>query len=99
VRIAHPVRAARAAGARFARVIARAQTSCLRISKPVQSKTEKATGGRVISEDLGVPLAKVTLSDLGRAARVVVTKDDTTIIGGAGDKAAIAAGVERIQSW
>ena len=56
------------------------------------------TGGRVISEDLGVPLTKVTLADLGRAARVVATKDDTTIVGGAGDKAAIVARVERIRA-
>ena len=52
------------------------------------------TGGRVVSEALGLSLAKVTLDDLGRARRVEVGKDETTLIGGAGAPAAIA---ERIQ--
>ena len=43
------------------------------------------TGGQVISEDLGIKLENVTVEQLGRAARVVVDKDDTTIIGGAGN--------------
>ena len=47
------------------------------------------TGGRVIAEELGVKLENVTLADLGRAKRVVVDKDDTTVIGGAGEKGAI----------
>ena len=42
------------------------------------------TGGHLISEDLGVKLEDVTIEQLGRAARVVVDKDDTTIIGGGG---------------
>ncbi len=48
------------------------------------------TGGKVISEELGVKLEKLTLEELGRARRVVVDKENTTIIGGAGNKAAIA---------
>jgi chaperonin GroEL len=47
------------------------------------------TGGHVIAEELGVKLENVTLADLGRAKRVVIDKENTTIIGGAGDKNAI----------
>ncbi len=47
------------------------------------------TGGQLISEELGFKLEDVTLAQLGRAQRVVVDKDTTTIIGGAGNKAAI----------
>ena len=47
------------------------------------------TGGQVVTEELGVKLDSVRLEDLGRAKRVVVDKDNTTIIGGLGDKAAI----------
>ncbi len=49
------------------------------------------TGGRLIAEELGIRLESLRLDDLGRARRVVVTKDDTTIIGGAGDRGAIEA--------
>ena len=49
------------------------------------------TGGQVISEELGMKLENTTVDMLGTAKRVVVTKDDTTIIDGAGDKAAIEA--------
>jgi chaperonin GroEL len=44
------------------------------------------TGGKVVSEELGMTLEKITLHDLGRARRVVITKDTTTIVGGEGDK-------------
>lgn len=47
------------------------------------------TGAQVISEDLGLKLENVTMEQLGRAKRVVVDKDQTTIIGGGGDAAAI----------
>ncbi|MCP4246586.1 MAG: chaperonin GroEL [bacterium] len=56
------------------------------------------TGGTVISEDLGVKLENVTLSSLGRAARVVISKDTTTVIDGAGKKSDIKARVEQIRS-
>jgi len=46
-------------------------------------------GGQVISEELGLKLENVTVADLGRAKKVVVTKDDTTIIEGAGERSAI----------
>ncbi|WP_127999419.1 chaperonin GroEL [Piscinibacter defluvii] len=47
------------------------------------------TGGRVISDELGLTLAKATLKDLGRVRRAEVGKDDTTLVGGAGTQAAI----------
>jgi chaperonin GroEL len=56
------------------------------------------TGGQVISEDIGRKLDSTTVKDLGRARRVVVTKDETTIIEGKGDEAAIRARVEQIKA-
>ncbi len=55
------------------------------------------TGGQVISEEVGMKLEHASLNDLGRAKRVVVTKDDTTIIGGHGDKKDIEARANQIR--
>jgi chaperonin GroEL len=55
------------------------------------------TGGQVISEDLGIKLENVTLDMLGRAKKVVITKDDTTIVDGAGKKADIEGRVAQIK--
>jgi chaperonin GroEL len=55
------------------------------------------TGGQVISEDLGIKLENVKLNMLGTAKRVRITKDDTTIIGGAGKKAEIQARVSQLK--
>jgi chaperonin GroEL len=55
------------------------------------------TGGEVISEDLGIKLENVTLQMLGRAKKVVITKDDTTIVDGAGEKSAIEGRVGQIK--
>ena len=55
------------------------------------------TGGTVISEELGRKLDSVTLADLGQAHKMVSTKDETTIIGGKGDKDAIAERVVQIK--
>ena len=55
------------------------------------------TGGQVISEDLGIKLENVTLDMLGRAKKVSITKDDTTIVAGAGKKADIEARVAQIR--
>ncbi|MBQ8125909.1 MAG: chaperonin GroEL [Kiritimatiellae bacterium] len=55
------------------------------------------TGGRLISEDIGVKLESVQLSDLGRAKKVVVDKDNTTIVEGLGKSADIKARVEQIK--
>ena len=55
------------------------------------------TGGQLISEELGRKLDSVTLEDLGTASQVHSSKDDTTIVGGAGDKAAIADRIDQIK--
>jgi chaperonin GroEL len=55
------------------------------------------TGATLVSEDLGLTLEHVTLEQLGRATRVVVDKDDTTIIGGNGDRTRIQGRVEQIR--
>ncbi len=71
--------------------------SCAAVKAPGFGDRRKAmlqdiailTGGQVISEELGLRLEKVAMTDLGQARRVVVDKDATTVIGGAGDKTAI----------
>ncbi|GAB6074130.1 chaperonin GroEL [Nautilia lithotrophica] len=55
------------------------------------------TGGQVISEELGRTLESATLADLGQAGRVVVDKENTTIVDGRGDKAAIEARIAQIK--
>ena len=55
------------------------------------------TGGELISEDLGIKLENVTIDMLGRAKRVTITKDDTTIVNGAGKKADIEARIAQIK--
>ena len=55
------------------------------------------TGGQVISETVGLKLENATLEDLGQARKVVVTKDDTTLVEGAGDKEAIEARTAQIR--
>jgi chaperonin GroEL len=55
------------------------------------------TGGRMISEDLGIKLENIKLNDLGRAKRVTIDKDNTTIVDGAGDKEDIEARVKQIR--
>jgi len=55
------------------------------------------TGGQAITEDLGLKLENITLSDLGRAKRIVVDKDNTTIVEGAGKKDAIEGRVKTIR--
>jgi chaperonin GroEL len=56
------------------------------------------TGGQVVTEDLGVKLENVTLSDLGRCKHVRIDKDNTTIIDGAGKKAAIEGRINQIRA-
>ena len=55
------------------------------------------TGGTVISEETGRKLDSVTVQDLGRAAKVVSTKDDTVIVDGAGEEGAIAGRIDEIR--
>jgi chaperonin GroEL len=56
------------------------------------------TAGQMISEDLGIKLENVTLDMLGRARRVLIEKDTTTVIDGAGDRAGIAARIAQIKA-
>src|SRR6202034_2634960 len=56
------------------------------------------TGGIVVTEELGIKLESVDLESLGRARRIVVTKDDTTVIDGAGDKTAIEDRIRQIRT-
>ncbi|MCV6005184.1 chaperonin GroEL, partial [Escherichia coli] len=55
------------------------------------------TGGTVISEEIGLELEKVTLEDLGQAKRVSITKENSTIIDGAGEEAMIQGRVAQIR--
>jgi len=55
------------------------------------------TGGQVISEDLGIKLENVTLDMLGKAKKVTITKDDTTIVDGVGEKDAIEGRIAQIK--
>jgi chaperonin GroEL len=55
------------------------------------------TGGQVVSEDLGIKLEHVGLEQLGRAKRIVIDKDNTTIIGGGGERKQVDARIEQIR--
>lgn len=80
--------------------------SCVAVKAPGFGDRRKAilqdmailTGGQLIAEELGLKLENVTLADLGRAKRVVVDKDTTTIIGGAGAKEAIAGRCQELRN-
>ncbi len=56
------------------------------------------TGGKVVSEDLGIKLENITIEDLGTAKRIVIDKDTTTVVDGAGDKEKIASRVKQIRT-
>jgi chaperonin GroEL len=56
------------------------------------------TDGRMIAEELGIKLENVTLKDLGRAKRIIVDKDNTTIVEGAGKKSAIEGRINQIRA-
>jgi chaperonin GroEL len=84
----------------------RGTLSCVAVKAPGFGDRRKAmlediailTGGRVIAEELGIKLDSVTLNDLGKAKKIVVDKDNTTIIDGAGKKADIEARVKQIRT-
>jgi chaperonin GroEL len=84
----------------------RGTLSCSAVKAPGFGDRRKAmlediailTGGKVIAEELGIKLENVTLQDLGRAKRIVVDKDNTTIIDGAGKKADIEARIKQIRA-
>jgi chaperonin GroEL len=84
----------------------RGTLSCTAVKAPGFGDRRKAmlediailTGGKVIAEELGIKLENVTLQDLGRAKRLVVDKDNTTIIDGAGKKADIEGRIKQIRA-
>lgn len=83
----------------------RGTISCCAVKAPGYGDRRKAmlddiavlTGGKAIMEDLGIKLESVQVSDLGRAKRVKVDKENTTIIEGVGKKAAITGRIEQIK--
>ena len=56
------------------------------------------TGGQVVSEDIGIKLENITLSDLGKAKRITIDKDNTTIVDGAGARSALEGRVKQIRA-
>jgi chaperonin GroEL len=83
----------------------RGTLACVAVKAPGFGDRRKAmledvailTAGRLIAEEIGVKLEHVTVDDLGRAKRVVVDRDNTTIIGGAGAKQAIAGRCDELR--
>jgi chaperonin GroEL len=84
----------------------RGTLACVAVKAPGFGDRRKAmledlailTGGKVISPELGIKLESITLADLGKAKKVLVDKDNTTIIDGAGKKADIEARVKQIRA-
>jgi chaperonin GroEL len=84
----------------------RGTLSCASVKAPGFGDRRKAmledigilTGGRVISEDLGIKLENVKLSDLGRAKKVTIDKDNTTIVEGAGKAGDIQGRVKQLRT-
>jgi chaperonin GroEL len=84
----------------------RGTLSCVAVKAPGFGDRRKAmlediavlTGGKAISEELGLKLENITLADLGRAKRIVADKDNTTIIDGAGKKSEIEARIKQIRA-
>jgi chaperonin GroEL len=84
----------------------RGTLACVAVKAPGFGDRRKAmlediavlTGGKAISEELGLKLENITLGDLGRAKRIVVDKDNTTIIDGAGKKSEIEARIKQIRA-
>lgn len=83
----------------------RGMLNCVAVKAPGFGDRRKAmlqdiailTGGRVITEEEGRKLESATIADLGRADKIIVTKDDTTIVGGRGDERAIKGRMEQIK--
>ncbi len=84
----------------------RGTLNCVSVKAPGFGDRRKAmlediailTGGKVIAEELGIKLESVTLQDLGRAKRIVVDKDNTTVIDGAGKKAELEGRIKQIRA-
>lgn len=83
----------------------RGTLKCASIKAPGYGDRRKAmlediavlTGGKAITEDLGIKLEKITLDDLGRAKKVIIDKDNTTIIEGTGKRSAIEGRIKQIR--
>lgn len=83
----------------------RGMLKCVAVKAPGYGDRRKAmlddiatlTGGRLLSEELGIKLENVTASDLGQAKKVTIDKDNTTIVEGAGKKAAIEGRIAQIR--
>src|SRR6202522_4629155 len=79
-------------------VVAVKAPGCVDRRKAMLADMATLTGATVVSEDLGIKLESVGLESLGKARRIVVTKDDTTIVDGAGDKSAIEERIRQIRT-
>jgi chaperonin GroEL len=66
--------------------------------KAIMEDIAMLTGGKAITEDLGIKLENVRFEDLGRAKKIVIDKDNTTIVQGAGKKAAIEGRIKQIRA-
>jgi len=66
--------------------------------KAIMEDIAMLTGGRAITEDLGIKLENVKLEDLGRAKKIVIDKDNTTVVQGAGKKVAIEGRIKQIRT-
>jgi chaperonin GroEL len=84
----------------------RGTLSCAAVKAPGFGDRRKAmlediavlTGGQMISEDLGIKLENVSLKDMGTAKRITIDKDNTTIVDGGGEKAALEGRVKQIRA-
>src|SRR5512135_1162364 len=84
----------------------RGTLSCCAVKAPGFGDRRKAmledisilTGGKVIAEELGIKLESITVNDLGRAKRIVIDKDNTTIVDGAGKKSDIEGRIKQIRA-
>jgi len=84
----------------------RGTLNCVAVKAPGFGDRRKAmlqdiatlTGGKVIAEELGIKLESITVNDLGRAKRIVVDKDNTTIVDGAGKKSDIEGRIKQIRA-
>src|SRR5213596_878489 len=66
--------------------------------KAIMEDIATVTGGRAITEDLGIKLENVKMEDLGRAKKVVIDKDNTTIVEGSGKKSAIEGRIKQLRT-
>jgi chaperonin GroEL len=66
--------------------------------KAIMEDIATVTGGRAITEDLGIKLENVRIEDLGRAKKIVIDKDNTTVVEGAGKRAAIEGRIKQLRT-